>query len=144
MVEAYRVVLSCAGVFMFDAPNNGLVAAEKVFSDNDPKDIDSSVPDSAFHRAVDLIVLKADEEGYVKTYIVLPSTVWGVASNPIVDAGIANRFSIQVPGMIKAALDRKQAGVIGQGKAIWTAVNVNERTYLLLIVESRTHLLIYA
>ncbi len=115
---------------MFAAPNTGLVATDRVFSDDDPKDIDTSTPDSALHRNVDLVVLKADEEGYVKTHIVLPSTIWGIASNPIVDAGIANRFSIQVPALIKAALDRKQAGVIGKGQAVWTAVNVNERTSL--------------
>lgn len=69
--------------------------------------------------------------GYVKTHIVMPSTIWGVASNPIVDAGIANRFSIQVPAMIKAALGRGQAGVVGKGKGLWTGVNVNERTYAL-------------
>ncbi|KAI0806131.1 NAD-P-binding protein [Irpex lacteus] len=118
---------SGTGVFMFAAPNTGLVAADRVFSDDDPKDIDSATPDSALHRNVDLVVLKADEEGYVKTHIVLPSTIWGIASNPIVDAGIANRFSIQVPALIKAALDRKQAGVIGKGQAVWTAVNVNEQ-----------------
>lgn len=112
---------------MFATPNTGLVAADRIFSDDDPKDIDASTPDSALHRNVDLVVLKADEEGYVKTHIVLPSTIWGVASNPIVDAGIANRFSIQVPALIKAALDRKQAGIIGKGQAVWTAVNVNER-----------------
>ena len=65
--------------------------------------------------------------GYVKTYIVLPSTIWGVASNPIIDAGIANKFSIQVPAMIRAALGRGQAGVVGKGQGLWNGINVNER-----------------
>lgn len=136
---------------MWAGSTNGLSATDRVFTDDNSADIDNSTPDSALHRNVDLVVLKADEEGwfhlcyiraiiimtifkpsgYVNTHIVMPSTIWGVASNPIVDAGITNRFSIQVPAMIKAALGRSQAGVVGKGKGLWTAVNVNERAYAL-------------
>ncbi|KAI0783866.1 hypothetical protein BC629DRAFT_1594001 [Irpex lacteus] len=39
-------------------------------------------------------------------YIVIPSTVWGTAKHTLVDAGISNPRSIQVPWLIQASLDR--------------------------------------
>ncbi|KAI0090262.1 NAD-P-binding protein [Irpex rosettiformis] len=118
---------SGTGIFMFAGANNGLSITDRIFSDDDAEDIDKSTPDSALHRNVDLVVLKADEEGYAKTYLVLPSTIWGVASNPIIDAGIANKFSIQVPAMIRAAIGRGQAGIVGKGQGLWNGINVNEQ-----------------
>lgn len=65
--------------------------------------------------------------GYLKSYIVLPSTIWGIAKNPLVEAGISNPYSIQVPLLIKASLARGQAGMVGKGQAIWCSVNIEER-----------------
>ncbi len=48
---------------MFAAPNTGLSVTDRVFSDDNPEDIDESTPESALHRNVDLAVIKADEEG---------------------------------------------------------------------------------
>ena len=65
--------------------------------------------------------------GYVRTYIVLPSTIWGIAKNPLVDAGIQHPYSQQIPALIRAALGRGQAGVLGKGQAYWPSVNIEER-----------------
>ncbi len=54
---------------MWAGPTNGLSATNRVFSDDDPKEIDASTPDSALHRNVDLVVLKADEEGQSYLYV---------------------------------------------------------------------------
>lgn len=65
--------------------------------------------------------------GYARTYIVLPSTIWGIASNPLVEAGIANPYSMQIPAVIRASLARGQAGMVGKGLAYWPSVNIEER-----------------
>lgn len=62
----------------------------------------------------------------VKGYIVVPSTIYGMTSNILVERGIQNPHSIQVPSLIRAGLDCGQAGTIGAGKNIWPDVNIND------------------
>lgn len=66
--------------------------------------------------------------GYVKTYIVLPSTTYGIATGKLVDLGIQNPYSIQIPDLISASLNRGQGGMIGEGKNIFPNVNIEEGT----------------
>ena len=70
------------------------------------------------------------ETGYVRTYIVLPSTIYGIATGKLFDLGISHAHSIQVPIAIKASLDRGQGGMIGEGKNIWPLVEIHERQSL--------------
>ena len=65
-------------------------------------------------------------KGYVKTYIVLPGTIYGLASGPLVDSGLQNSRSSQIPRLIKLSLDRGRAGMVGQGKNIWPNVHITE------------------
>ncbi len=67
----------------------------------------------------------------MKTYIILPSIVWGIASNPLVDAGIANPHTQVVLSLIQVALDRGQAGTVGKGQAVWPNVNIEDRELIL-------------
>jgi nucleoside-diphosphate-sugar epimerase len=85
-----------------------------------------SIPESAIHHVVDLAVLAADEEGYVRTYIVLPSTIYGLADGPVFKAGLANPISQQVPQLIRGGLGRGRAGTIGKGKNVWPHVHIND------------------
>ena len=64
--------------------------------------------------------------GYVRTFIVVPSTIYGIAQGPLVDLGIQNPYSIQIPALIRASLDRGQAGMVGQGKNLWPNVEIGE------------------
>ena len=64
--------------------------------------------------------------GYVKVYIVLPSTIYGLEKNPLVDAGIMHPQSQQIPRLIRAALARHRAGMVGEGKNIWPNVHIND------------------
>ncbi|KAH9929458.1 uncharacterized protein B0H18DRAFT_1117487 [Fomitopsis serialis] len=85
-----------------------------------------SIPAAALHRNVDLVVIGADEEGYARSYLISPGIVYGLASAPAHDAGIAKKFSIQIPGLAKAALARKRAGIVGPGKAVWPHAHVDD------------------
>lgn len=64
--------------------------------------------------------------GYVKTYIILPCTIYGIAKNGFTDAGLQNPHSIQIPQLIRAGVDRGQGGMVGLGKNKWMNVNINE------------------
>ena len=116
-----------------------------VYDDANPDQIES-LPDTQFHRNVDLELLKADKEGasqlffgltfsllvylsgYVKVYIILPSTIYGIASGVLVDIGIQNPHSVQIPGLIQIALSRGRAGTVGAGKNVWPNVDIDEGT----------------
>ena len=104
---------------------------DTIFNDNDVEQI-KSIPDTAFHRNVDLLIMNADKEGYVRSHIIAPSTIYGVAKGPLVDAGVSNDRSIQIPVLVRASLSRKQAGMVGLGKALWPDVQIDEGEPLIL------------
>ena len=78
----------------------------------------------------------------MRTYIILPSTIWGIAKNPLTDAGLANPHSQQIPKLIYAALGRGRAGVVGKGLALWPDVHIDDGAYtdpsspILLLIRS--------
>jgi hypothetical protein len=53
-----------------------------------------------------------------------------MATGRLVDMGIQNPHSQQVPALISAALDRGQAGMVGEGKNLWPNVEIHERACL--------------
>ncbi|KAG6880111.1 hypothetical protein C0992_005818 [Termitomyces sp. T32_za158] len=106
---------SGTGVLIDNA--NGQYAGKDVYSDLDLKKLES-LPDSQPHRDVDLKLVDADNQGYVRTYIVLPGTIYGLATGPLVDSGLQNAHSQQIPAMVKIALQRGQAGYVGLGKNV--------------------------
>ncbi len=132
----------CSGVLATEA--KGMFPSTIIYDDQDVEQIEG-LPDNAPHRHVDLTIVQADQQGifntvfkttkpdntacylgYVRGHIVLPGTIWGIASNPLVAAGIQNPYSQQIPSLIRASLDRKQAGMVGKGLAIWPDVNIED------------------
>ena len=72
--------------------------------------------------------------GYTRTYIVFPSTVYGIAKNGFTDAGLQNPVSIQIPYLIRAGLDRGQGGVVGLGLNRWPNVHIDDQADLYIAV----------
>lgn len=70
----------------------------------------------------------------MKAYLVTPSTVFGLQKTAFVDAGIQNTHSIQIPWLIRAALGRGQAGMVGKGLSIWNAVHVEDTADLYIVL----------
>ena len=64
-------VKSGTGVLTDDA--RGEYATETIYDDLDVEQI-KSIPPTALHRNVDLLVVGADVQGYARTQIILPST----------------------------------------------------------------------
>lgn len=122
---------SGTGVLMDNAA--GLRDTDIIYVDTDPEQIES-LPATAAHRPVDVEIVAADKDGYVRTYIVLPSTVYGIATGKLFDLGISHAHSIQVPFAIKASLDRGQGGMIGEGKNIWPDVEIHEQAELFQLI----------
>ncbi|KAG6892211.1 hypothetical protein C0992_001465, partial [Termitomyces sp. T32_za158] len=103
-----------------------------------PDQIETLAP-SQPHRIVDLAIVEADRKGYVKTYIILPSTIYGLASNKLVDLGIQNPHSIQIPALIDVSLNRGQGGMVGEGKNIWPNVHIDDSTEVLVTCLGPAH-----
>ncbi|KAK0472972.1 hypothetical protein IW261DRAFT_1553227 [Armillaria novae-zelandiae] len=95
---------------------------------------DVTLPPSQPHRNVDLAVIAADTQGYVKTYIVLPPTIYGVPTGILHKHGLQCSLSSQVRILVEASIARKQGGVVGEGKNHWPNVDVNEMVDLYLII----------
>ncbi|KAF8578200.1 NAD(P)-binding protein [Ramaria rubella] len=121
--------ISGTGTLRDDA--RGEYPTDNIYSDLDPDHI-NSLPDDAFHRNVDLLVLAASPK--VRTHIVLPPTIFGVAENLLVKKGIANPVSKQLPEFIGACVARGQTGVLGKGANIWPFVHIEDIATAILAV----------
>lgn len=112
-------------IMIKDHPGESPPPEYKIYNDMDIAHIESLAPTQP-HRDVDLEIVAAAEKFRLKTHIVLPCTIYGIASGPVFSRGIANPHSIQTPNLIRAALDRKKAGTVGQGLNHWPNVHVDD------------------
>ncbi|KAF5341809.1 hypothetical protein D9611_001566 [Ephemerocybe angulata] len=112
---------SGTGVLIDDA--RGMYASDTVYNDLNISQLES-IPSTQPHRNVDLAIVEADTEGYVKTYIILPPTIYGRATGPLVDAGLQNPRSQQIPQLVDVAVSRSRAGYFGKGANIWSNVHI--------------------
>ncbi|KAL0564750.1 hypothetical protein V5O48_017288, partial [Marasmius crinis-equi] len=119
------ILIHTSGTGVIADTAGGMRVGETIYDDANPEQIESIAP-TQIHRNVDLEVVAADKEGYVRTHIIVPSTIYSIAKGDIFDAGIANPHSVQVPAIIRASIDRKQAGMVGEGKNLWPNVDVHE------------------
>lgn len=106
----------------------GEKGSDIVYNDLDPVQI-NGLPDEQLHRNVDLFIINAaDANPLLKTVIVLPPLIYGIGS------GLFNRTSVQLPLLIRAALRRKRAGMIGPGDATWNHVHIADLADAFLII----------
>lgn len=90
----------------------------------------TSLPDSAFHRDVDKIVLEASSD-IVKTAIVCPPTIYGKGRGP------GNQRSRQVYSITEGTLKHGQAPQLGKGLTEWNNVHAHDLASLfVLLVEA--------
>ncbi|RDX55339.1 NAD-P-binding protein [Lentinus brumalis] len=120
-----------SAIVMDDARGAYAAGPETIFDDLDVEKA-KAIPPTALHHSVDLLILDADTQGYIRGYLVNPSTVYGAPTHELVAAGITNTHSIQIPVLIQAALARKRAGMVGAGKAIWPAIHVDDTAELFI------------
>ncbi|PPQ67713.1 hypothetical protein CVT25_009319 [Psilocybe cyanescens] len=109
----------------------GLTSEGITYSDMDVEKL-NAFPESVLHRNVDIPIQEADKAGYVKAYLVAPSTVIGRPSGPLVDLGIQNTHSLLFNLVIKPALGRKKGGYFGKGVNSWVSITLKENFYIIL------------
>ncbi|KAF9220841.1 NAD(P)-binding protein [Gyrodon lividus] len=114
---------SGTGVLTDDA--GGMYEYETIWDDMNPDQLET-LPDAQLHRNVDLMVLAADKEGYARTHVVLPSTIYGFATGRLVDLGIHNPRSIQIPKIVEVSIARRRGGMVGEGLNRWPNVHIDD------------------
>jgi len=119
------ILLHTSGTGTLADESAGYLKDVTIYNDDDPDQIES-LADTQQHRLVDLEIVKADKEGYARTYIILPSMIYGIATGRLVDLGIQNKFSIQIPSLVRAALGRGRGGMVGAGTNIWGNVHIQD------------------
>jgi len=96
-----------------------------VYSDKgDVYGYEKNHPDTYSQRVADLAVVAAGEAAGVKTYIIVPPTIYGRGSGPF------NTLSQQVSNLIRTSLKKGHAVVIGEGKGIWNHVHIADLSKL--------------
>ncbi|KAJ7448662.1 hypothetical protein B0H11DRAFT_2080222 [Mycena galericulata] len=116
-----------------DCTVNGMHPHFTTYDDLDAAQMAAIAPEQ-LHRPVDLELLNADDEGYIRSYIVLPSTVYGIATGPLVECGIQKRQTTVLPWLVKASLTRGQGGMVGQGRNVWSNVELYDLADLYIVL----------
>ncbi|KAJ4263353.1 hypothetical protein NW762_006171 [Fusarium torreyae] len=106
---------------------------EQAYDDLEGVDKVTSLPDTAFHRDVDKIVLSeaAQTPDAVKVAIVCPPTIYGTGRGPV------NQRSRQIPGLTATTLEKGFGPIIGAGKTEWDNVHVHDLSQLIVLLSQR-------
>ena len=64
--------------------------------------------------------------GYIRSLIVVPGTVFGPAKNKLVESGISTGINPVFKYFMLPAKARGRAPVVGAGKNIWAAVDIDD------------------
>ncbi|KAL4893259.1 hypothetical protein BDV59DRAFT_201848 [Aspergillus ambiguus] len=123
------------GILTFADTDRGVFGDrdEKVYDDWDRVDELTHLPDHAFHRNVDRIVLDAGVKhaGVVQTALVCPPTIYGRGRGP------CSQRSRQAYELAKVTIQLQKGPIIGAGLSIWNNVHVHDLSDLfVLLVEA--------
>ncbi|OCL07922.1 NAD(P)-binding protein [Glonium stellatum] len=104
-----------------DRPITGKHYEDRIFSDNDDifgYEVGRNENEPYPQRTTELVITKTGAEVGVKTHIIMSPTIYGVGT------GFFNKMSIQIPILIRIALDSGKAEYIGDGKGEWDYVHI--------------------
>ncbi|KAJ7048770.1 hypothetical protein C8F01DRAFT_1188479 [Mycena amicta] len=118
-----------------DMTTMGMHGNATIWDDADEDQMATIAP-TQLHRPVDLELLAADDQGYINSYIVLPTIVFGIASTPLVDAGVQRPENTLFTHIVPPAVARGRGGFIGEGKNVWDSVEVHEVADLFILIYS--------
>ncbi|KAI0682662.1 NAD(P)-binding protein [Cerioporus squamosus] len=118
-------LIHTAGAGLVADNARGAYLASHIYSDLDVATLEALPSTAPVHTAIQLVV-KADEDGYARTYVVLPGYVYGTPSGPLYDASIAKKTTIMLPWFADVFARRGRAGVLGGGKNAWATVHVHD------------------
>ncbi len=128
------------------------LSSDKIYNDWDGIGELTSLPDEAFHRNVDKIVLEVGSKANdaVKTVIIAPPTIYGKSERigkPKKKGGFllmikfagngrgpVSRRGRQVYELSKLVLTKQYTPIIGEGKARWNNVHIHDLSELYLLL----------
>jgi hypothetical protein len=105
-----------------DYPISGKYTEPRIFTDRDD-DIFAYLKsckemDTYPQRTTDIAVVETGLATSVRTYIIMPPTIYGLGS------GLFNTMSIQIPTLMRTAIDKGRAEFVGAGAARWSHVHI--------------------
>ncbi|KAJ5185266.1 hypothetical protein N7491_006863 [Penicillium cf. griseofulvum] len=117
--EAYLIHTSGTSI-LGDHPYTGTPQDQKIWSDEKDNifEMEKNHPERYGQRVTDVTVVETGLSLGVKTYIVVPPTIYGQGDGPFAT------LSQQVPNLARLARKRGFAGVIESGKGIWNHVHI--------------------
>ncbi|CAE6448499.1 unnamed protein product [Rhizoctonia solani] len=123
------ILIQTSGTGLLSNNYNGELTPEesKIWNDNDINDI-KSIPPTQPHRDVDLEIFGAHEREEIDAYIIAPSCVYGPRDGP------GNKVSVQIPRLIRAAIEFKQPVYVGKGTNLWNNVHITDLVQLYTLV----------
>lgn len=126
----YWLHLSGTGILCWkdmETKTYGEAPSQEPYDDLDGVARLTSLPDTAFHRDIDKLVLASGSES-VKTAIVCPPTIYGAGRGP------GNQRSRQVYNLVRVALKKGQAPVLGKGLTEWDNLHVHDLSSLWVLL----------
>ncbi|KAJ7671746.1 hypothetical protein B0H17DRAFT_1085063 [Mycena rosella] len=127
------VFIHASGVGCLADDAFGMYGPKDLIGDIDTETI-AALPIDQPHRSVDVEIVKADKQGYVKTYIVAPGTIYGTATGKVADAGAQNTYNKMMDDLCLAGFLRKEAFIFGEGKNEWAHVEIGELVDLIMLL----------
>lgn len=110
------------------------MSASNIWDNANADDLET-LPNTIPHRDVEPAIINSDREEFIQAYLVVDGCPNDYISEKFVTAGVANNRSIQIPSLIQAALNRRKAGMIGEGENI--RLNVQTQTSMTYIHNSK-------
>jgi nucleoside-diphosphate-sugar epimerase len=114
-----------------DRPVSKVYIETKVFSDKDDVYTYEKMRESIepYHqRTADVTVFELGEDLGVKTYIICSPLIYGRGT------GLFNKSSIQIPTMVRAALERGRAMYAGDGLGVWDHTHIEDIAALYTLI----------
>ncbi|KAF2679183.1 NAD dependent epimerase/dehydratase family protein [Lentithecium fluviatile CBS 122367] len=111
-----------------DRPYTGASLKDKIWSDvhSDVYNMETTHPERYAQRVTDIAVVETGLKTGVRTYIVVPPTIYGKGTGPFAT------LSQQIPNLARLARKRGHAVVIEKGEGVWNHVHISDlsRYYL--------------
>ncbi|KAF8438923.1 hypothetical protein L210DRAFT_3761142 [Boletus edulis BED1] len=127
------VFVHTSGTDILNDNVEGMYSSDTIWDDTDLDQLER-LPDTDPHRLTDPLVIAADEDGYARTHIVLPSTIYDFATGQLVDLGIRKPRSIEIPKLTDVSITRKRAGMVGLGLNTWSNVHIDDIGELYIVL----------
>lgn len=110
---------------------------DPIYDDADADQIEA-LPETAWHREVDLAIVQSHARGECVSYIILPSTIYGEATEDLGKGEwrgkLMNRRSRQIPIACQLAIQRGQPGTVADGGNVWPHVHLDDLMDLYMII----------